>query len=123
MACKDCIHFGICQLGYPWADGKGGGWCQDFKDKFRYIELPCKIGDFVWFIGYEMSECTHCGTSDDEFICEKCEFECDRTEIWSVSMTKATSLEWFLPRLKDFGTVYFTTKEEAEKALAARNKK
>ena len=28
--CKGCIHFGICQKGFPWADGKGGGWCEDF---------------------------------------------------------------------------------------------
>lgn len=28
--CKDCIHFGICKKGFPWADGNGGGWCENF---------------------------------------------------------------------------------------------
>lgn len=28
--CKNCIHFSICKKGFPWADGKGGGWCEDF---------------------------------------------------------------------------------------------
>ena len=28
--CKNCIHFGICKKGFPWADGKGGGWCENF---------------------------------------------------------------------------------------------
>lgn len=28
--CKECLHFGICKKGFPFADGKGGGWCEDF---------------------------------------------------------------------------------------------
>ena len=41
--CKDCIHFGICKKGFPWADGKGGGWCEDFKDKASFVEIVrCK---------------------------------------------------------------------------------
>ena len=42
-SCKDCVHFGICKKGFPWADGKGGGWCEDFKNKANYQELVrCK---------------------------------------------------------------------------------
>ena len=37
--CKDCIHFGICKKGFPWADGKGGGWCEDFKSKADCVEV------------------------------------------------------------------------------------
>lgn len=37
--CKDCIHFGICKKGFPFADGKGGGWCEDFKRKANYVEV------------------------------------------------------------------------------------
>ena len=41
--CKDCIHFGICKNGFPWADGKGGGWCEDFKSKANCVEVVrCK---------------------------------------------------------------------------------
>lgn len=41
--CKDCIHFGICKKGFPWADGKGGGWCEDFKSKADYADVVrCK---------------------------------------------------------------------------------
>lgn len=28
--CEECVHFGICKKGFPFADGKGGGWCEDF---------------------------------------------------------------------------------------------
>jgi hypothetical protein len=41
--CKDCIHFGICKKGFPFADGKGGGWCVDFKRKVDCVEVVrCK---------------------------------------------------------------------------------
>ncbi len=81
------------------------------------IVPPCKVGDLVWFIGYEMSECSHCGARYDEYLCAGCEAECDSDKVWSVSPTKAWSLEWILQNLKAFGRVYFTTKEEAESAL------
>ena len=28
--------------------GLTGDGCDDFKDKSRYIELPCAVGDTVW---------------------------------------------------------------------------
>ena len=53
--CKDCIHFGICKKGFPWADGVGGGWCEDFKDKSRLVELPYKVGSEVEVIRSQTS--------------------------------------------------------------------
>ena len=50
--CKECIHFGICKRGFPWADGKGGGWCEDFKNKARLIKVPCNVGDKVYVMRY-----------------------------------------------------------------------
>lgn len=41
--CKDCVHFGICKKGFPFADGKGGGWCEDFKSKSDCVPVVrCK---------------------------------------------------------------------------------
>ncbi len=57
--CKDCIHFSICEKGFPFADGKGGGWCEDFltadvvpKSKVeelsgRYEDLKLKYVDLA----------------------------------------------------------------------------
>lgn len=39
--CKNCIHYGICDCGC------GFGICNNYKDKSKFIELPCKIGDSV----------------------------------------------------------------------------
>ena len=58
--CKDCIHYEVCDKKYriathnyvemdsrPTYDRK----CNyDFKDKSRYIELPCAVGDKVYVI-------------------------------------------------------------------------
>lgn len=45
--CEDCIHFEVCcyvdKLLPP---------CDSFKDKSKFIELPCAIGDTVFMISY-----------------------------------------------------------------------
>lgn len=40
MTCKDCIHNEICiyPCGY-----------KDFKPRDRFVELPCKVGDTVYY--------------------------------------------------------------------------
>lgn len=45
MTCKDCIHSDVCKWGCvpPLAEQ-----CEDFKDKSRYIEIHCKVGDTVY---------------------------------------------------------------------------
>lgn len=52
MTCKDCIHGDLCNafrenfrisMLYP-------SQCGCFKDKSKYIELPCKVGDTVYVI-------------------------------------------------------------------------
>lgn len=58
MTCKDCIHYEACNkinetLGLPTTDKIRGSfeWCRNrgiFKDKSRFIELPCKVGDIVY---------------------------------------------------------------------------
>ena len=42
--CKDCIYNEMC-FGTHTDDSPT---CCDFKDKSRYIELPCKVGDTVY---------------------------------------------------------------------------
>lgn len=44
--CENCIHRELCNVhGYIDADE-----CGCFKDKSRYIELPCAVGDDVYWI-------------------------------------------------------------------------
>ena len=58
MTCKDCIHYDLCrscsriQLGWH---GNSVHYvenmeeiCKDFKDRSRFVELPCKVGDTLF---------------------------------------------------------------------------
>lgn len=59
MTCKDnCLHWEVCKLTPPeYATAKYYTFCncaekcECFKDKSKYIELPCKVGDMVYWIG------------------------------------------------------------------------
>lgn len=46
MTCEDCLHYDICL-------GAFGDWlpkiCDSFKDKSKFIELPCSVGDTVYY--------------------------------------------------------------------------
>lgn len=108
MTCKDCIHYEVC---YENSDGmdmyalmqskKVETFCKHFKDKSRYIELSCKVGDKVYrpskylgvvqfvIISFEMYQSEMFFTDDSENII-------------------------YLP---DIGKTVFLTREEAEKKL------
>ena len=46
MTCEDCLHYDICI-------GAFGDWlpkiCDSFKDKSKFIEIPCSVGDTVYY--------------------------------------------------------------------------
>ncbi len=57
MTCKDCIHYDVCKRIDDKMEFKNMSlnetiqeMCKDFKDKSKYIELPCKVGDTVYVI-------------------------------------------------------------------------
>ena len=60
MTCKDCIHYDVCSklcrgidmnLFMKDDNTTASESCTDFKDKTKYIDLPCKVGDKVYYIG------------------------------------------------------------------------
>lgn len=58
MTCKDCIHYDVCYKKPDHFDDLSvNGGCIDFADKSRFIELPCKVGDKVWYIHKEKIYC------------------------------------------------------------------
>ena len=58
MTCKDCIHYEVCKRkynhlyeSYSILDAENiESVCKSFKNKSKYIELPCKMGDTVYVI-------------------------------------------------------------------------
>ena len=58
-SCKDCVHADMCKykdLPAPLSDSYIResecieNRCGDFKDRSRFVELPCKVGDTVYLL-------------------------------------------------------------------------
>jgi hypothetical protein len=102
--CNNCLHRELCNVhGYIDADE-----CACFKDKSRYIELPCAVGDTVYMIF---------------------ENEIRKLTVISLSYLFTSSFKHFNLHtvnsrgavlgyeMKDFGKTVFLTREEAEQVL------
>ena len=85
--CEDCIHFNICERDILISV------CDSFKDKSKFIELPCAIGDTVYMINSKISP----HNKDEYYTIIQVPFK--------VSM------------LHLIGKVFFLTREEAEKRM------
>lgn len=95
MTCKDCIHFSACN---GWISEKSlteyycKNGCEDFEDKSRFIELPCKKGDILNYDGKNY-----------------------KADHWNILLTTFT----INPKQKEEKLRLFSV-EEAEKALKER---
>lgn len=106
--CKDCIHYEACYIFEHdiVAYGKNAEkQCIDFKDRSKFIELPCRvnIGDKVWTLDSKDTICT--GT----VVC-----------IFKDVLGFSIDIGWEICELKNVGKTVFFTKEEAEQALKER---
>lgn len=45
-SCKDCVYYDVCFK----TQVDEMGWCDNYKDKSKFIELPCEVGDTVWYV-------------------------------------------------------------------------
>lgn len=86
MTCKDCINFNEClskekratryystNVSYNDVENR----CKYFKNKLRYIELPCNIGDKAYYISVkdELKEIKITGFNIDRYGI--CDVECE----------------------------------------------
>lgn len=128
--CKDCLHFVVCEE----VPTKSADDCDFFKDCSNFVELPCKIGDTVYF-GYYLSRIKQ--YKIDEWMVAKISFLnyhlgnfFDKDGKWAVgdkenriAITLVLSdKSEFSPDsidvpLKDFRDMFFTSREAAEQAL------
>ena len=104
--CKDCVHYDVCyELTYHEPNGEivGREVCNNFKDKSRFVDLPCKVGDTVYFV----------------YRNEIFEHKIRKIEIGEYGGFVCSS--HCFP-FSSFGQYVFLTREEAEKALKGRKK-
>jgi hypothetical protein len=111
MKCEDCIHYEICSDGYEHIFGnehqdKVETVCKTFKDKSRFIELPCKVGDTVY--------CVYAASGIQEW--EVFGIETLKNTILFLLWHKGTE-DYNAAYLSEVGKYLFFTREEAEKRL------
>ena len=111
--CKDCLHIGICpNLNHETVADK----CPDFKDRSRFVELPCKVGDTV----YAVRRCS-CHRHDDtpwKACVGKVALKSNKGIARACLYVSPTPFK--VEHLSQIGKTAFLTREEAEAELARR---
>ena len=106
--CKDCIHYNVCcelMAQLHWKPEL----CRSFKDRNRFVELPCKVGDTI----YEITERKRNGKWSKVIVPRFV----GGIEIGSggfMTVISGTTITVFLSNL---GETVFLTREEAERVL------
>lgn len=104
-SCKDCMHEKVCDYFAGDLNEEGAEKCVYFKDRNKFVELPCKVGDTVYLIkNYHINEC------EVDWI-----WIDTRKSITIRLMTK--DYIFYDVSRKYFGKIIFLTREEAERAL------
>ena len=117
-SCKDCMHEEVCSIFSSDLNEDGAEKCVCFKDRNRFVELPCKVGDTMYIL-----------TNDSPTGIEESQVK----KIELIKMQSKTKIRLTVPcvyddwgsaqweiGVNDFGKTAFLTREEAEKALKER---
>lgn len=125
MTCKDCVHYDVCKT----RDGQTEFYgldvdcnnveelCEHFKPKSRYVELPCEVGQKIWFVQSTNWQQTEWEVAEGKV--SMLQQKVDKS--WKVRISHNSSV-WDIT-VDKIGTEYFLTREEAEKALKERESK
>lgn len=58
MTCKDCYHYDVCKFynkNLPEEYDPIEWQCDNFKNKSLVVELPCNIGDYVYYVTFDFN--------------------------------------------------------------------
>ena len=124
VTCKDCLHNHVCALwraqegqdAKSWSDSDD--WdCDYFADKSRFVELPCKVGDVVYYIEGACYNSRRQTVRPIEVT--EISWKCDRSgrDLWFALIANGTRYKF-----SSIGKTVFLTREEAEAALSERTK-
>lgn len=113
MTCKDCMHNEVCCDEYELAHAEN---CNNFKDKSKYIELPCKVGDMVYAYCKAVNQTVGYSVEDIHIDDEKTRFFATAFDVY---FNEFLDDKEFLE--DDIGKTVFLTKSEAEQKLKEIN--
>ena len=113
-SCKECIHFDRCKGLYKFdrlqkAVSKG---CSYFKDRSRFVELPCKVGDTLFVPTRNL-------VSEYKIV----SFHVCGEGIWyRTNVIKGILTRLISDNVEIIGKTVFLTREEAEQALKLKER-
>lgn len=107
-SCKDCLHYEFCCAGKSGLPDYVN--CKYFKDRNRFVELPCKVGDTVYLI-----------KNHNIYERKVTRIIFDPRTIIQLMAKDYVCYASHIGR-NDFGKIVFLTREEAEKALNSSEK-
>lgn len=121
-SCKDCLSYDVCEMkkiadeNYPERHYTENNNCDHFKERSKFVELPRKVGDTVYFID-EKIEKTGSRKKFVEFVnhgeIDHIAIGCSMMPVFTVCTEEN---KWF----ELFSDDMFFVKEQAEKALEER---
>ena len=127
--CKDCIYYDMCWQRIEIDNGNfmlgSIGNCNKFKEKSRFIELPCKVGDTVYVLDdiVDFDKCENCdhyyiGGMGDYSACNRTRYGYRYPKCIEIKTYKMTKEYIYEHLARDaFGKTVFLTEEEAEAKL------
>ena len=126
MLCKDCVRYEVCKDyvesvldGLQYNDSQmNGDDCEFFKDRSRFVELPCKVGDRVYLDNLHIKYADVIGIYIDAFG-----GVFDLRIYTNIQLANGFGYEYFISKdytFEDIGKRIFLTKGEAEQALKER---
>lgn len=111
--CKDCVHFEACKNIYEiHGDGlsEESYGCDQFSNRSRFVELPCNPGDVLYLV--------------DEYKIIKLIVNRVIVSVYKGigvrAVDKLSDITYGFVDQRDFGSIVFFTREEAEKVLKER---
>ena len=125
--CKDCVHAEVCRfkdLPAPLSDSYIRESeciekrCGDFKDRSRFVELPCKVGNKVYLDNLHNKYADVIGIYIDAFG-----GVFDLRIYTNIQLANGFGYKYFISKdytFEDIGKRLFLTKESAEQALKER---
>ena len=132
-SCKDCVHVEVCRfkdLPAPLSDSYIRESeciekrCGNFKDRSRFVELPCHVGDTVYMLT-EQTQKLGRKKITKTVIVECCvdNFRIGDAGYPSAALCDIENVWCYDVEPKMFGEIIFLSREKAEQALKEREEK
>lgn len=115
--CEECLSYGACLVFCTETVLRNHGICEHFKDRSRFVELPCKVGDTVYRI-----DKSGCYPKYEPFVQELTvtEISWKHEKYGNKDLGFAIIANGIRYKFSSIGKTVFLNREEAEAELARR---